>query len=464
MGKVNVAIIGGSGFWSEISHHKHFCSIREKVDVSLAAIVDPVDPKSVTRHEHLQEMILHSNTKWINPSNFSDDTDAIIKHLVENMSVNLVIIASTPCTHYDYGMSAIKHRVNSICDKPIVSHDNASSDPNAAGAITKRYNEMLAAYQEAKKDTPTLLFHSILRRRALRSFERVAKDLKKVYKETGAGVNNMSIIVNGGKYKFPAELDKPGAHGYLEGVGSISHSAYHYLDIMSWYLESAPGRAYRIRPRLNYVFRVSDYLKVESYASIAKLIDVQEEGLATPALSKETLGCELNAGFTFDLLDADDNLIGSSSLLFNLVSFSPRILKYDEKVHEPADHKGGGRMSHVILDVHQDGLQSWQVIKNDIVFEDSNIHATCRRHPLLSRETFESFSEEDAYTAGLTLGDLMRIVVQKVSQNEVITNHPNIRSLDEERLAMQLYGQCYRLLAQNYQHENEDAASIDILI
>ncbi len=461
MNKVNVAIIGGSGFWSELSHHKHLNNIRNHKDVSLVAVVDLVDPRTVSHHANLQAMLDHDDTTWVNPADFVD-TDAIMQYLIDRHDVNLVIIASTPCTHYEYGMSAVKYRINTICDKPIISHNNASTDPEAAETIVSQYDTLLDAYQRAKEDTPTLLFHSILRRRALDAFVRVADDLKEVYEQTGAGVNNMSIIVNGGKYKFPAELDKPGAHGYLEGVGSISHSAYHYLDVMSWYLSNAPGQAHYIRPRLNYTFRISDYLKVASYRTLAKIIGEKPEALSTPALSKETLGCELNAGFTFDLLDADHNLIGTNSFLFNLVSFSPRVLNYDKDVHEPADRKGGGRMSHVIVDVHQDGLQNWQVTKNDVVFEDNSIHATCRRHPLLGKKTFETITDENAYTSGVTLEDLLYHVVDAVSETRAIVNHPNIRALDEERLAMQLYGQCYRLLAQDYVKGVDDATTIAI--
>lgn len=461
MSKVNVAIIGGSGFWSELSHHKHLVNIRKDFDIALVAIVDPVDPRSVSRHKNLQTMIQHDKTTWINPNDFPS-TDDVIQNLVEDLNVNLVIIASTPCTHYDYGMSAIKFRVNTICDKPIISHNNASTDPSAAKSIISQYDTLLDAYQEAKKDTPTLLFHSILRRRSLNTFIRVADDLKDVYEQTGAGVNNMSIIINGGKYKFPAELDKPGAHGYLEGVGSISHSAYHYLDIMSWYLDIAPGRARYIRPRLNYAFRISDYLKAQSYDSLAKIINEDNLALTHPHLSKETLGCELNAGFTFDLLDENYNLIGSNSFLFNLISFSPRTRKFDKDVHEPADFKDGGRMSHVIMDIHQDGLQSWQVTKNDIVFEEDSISATCRRHPNLGKETYETITDENAYSSGITLEDLLRTVIASTVDGKSISNHPNIRALDEERLAMQLYGNCYKLLAEQYTHTDNDASIISI--
>lgn len=449
MKTVNVAIIGGSGFWSEISHHKHLNAIRGKQTVALKAIVDPIDPYSISHHSNLQNALQTDSSAWINPNDF-DNTDQIIKYLVDNYSINLIIIASTPCTHYDYGLSAIKYRINTICDKPIISHNNASTDPSAAQKIISQYDALLDAYKHAKQEVPSLIFHSILRRRALDAFVKVAEDVKEVYQQTGAGVNNMSIIVNGGKYKFPAELDKPGAHGYLEGVGSISHSAYHYLDVMTWYMSNAPGRASFIRPRLNYVFRISDYLKVESYASLAKVIDEKSEALSTPMLSEATLGCELNAGFTFDLLDANHNLVGSNSFLFNLISFSPRVVNFDPDVHEPADKKGGGRMSHVIMDVHQDGLLSWQITKNDVVFEDNSIHASCRRHPNLGKKTFETAVYDNAYTSGLTLEDLLFEVISKVANDQPLVDHPNIRSLDEERLATQLYGLCYKLLAEDY--------------
>jgi hypothetical protein len=446
---VKVAIIGGSGFWSEISHHKHILEIRKQNTISITAIVDPVDPRKIKHHTNLQQMLELDNIEWVDPTDFKDE-DAIIKYLIDTYDINLVIISSTPCTHYKYGVSTIKHRINTICDKPIISHDNASTDLMAAQLIIEQYDVLLDAYAEAKRDTPTLLFHSILRRRALQSFVRVAEDVKEVYEETGAGINNMTIVVNGGKYKLPAELDKPGAHGYLEGIGSISHSAYHYLDIMAWYLDNAPGRAVYIRPRLNYVFRISDYIKAQSYLPLANIIDEDRAALATPALSKATLGCELNAGFTFDLLDKDDNLVGSSSFLFNLMSFSPRTIKYDKNVHEPADKKGGGRMSHVIMDVHQDGLQGWQITKNDIVFEDNSIHAMCRRHPMLGKEVCEVITDANAYTSGVTLEDMLRVVIETISEDRGIESHPIIRSLEEERLATQLYGFCYQLIAANY--------------
>lgn len=449
VGNVRVAIIGGSGFWSEESHHKHLLALEKDYPVRLVAIVDPVDPHTVKVHENLQMILSKHNPEWLNPKDF-ESTDQIITQLQEKMNVNLVIIASTPCTHFEYGVSCIEHGMNVICDKPIISHNNAATDPVAANQIVEQYDVLLEKYRAAKKKYPNLLFHSILRRRSLKAFMHVAEEIEKVHKATGAGVNNMTIIVNGGKYKFPAELNAAGAHGYLEGVGSLSHSAYHYIDVMTWYLTNAPGVTAKIKPQLNYVFRISDYLKAKSYEPLAKTIKESQEALQTPELTKETLGCELNAGFSFNLYDSKDQMVGAISFLFNLISFTPRVLRYDKNVHEPADRKGGGRMSHIIMDIHQDGLQTWQIVKNDIVFEDNKLHAVGRRHPHIEGEPYEELTYEKAYHSGKTLDVFLGEAISSVANDAPIENHPVIRSLEEERLATELYGTCYKLLADNF--------------
>lgn len=447
---VTVAIIGGSGFWSENNHHKHLLKLDGFHGVRLAAIVDPVDPHSIKAHKNLQTVIAKHTPEWLNPADF-ESTDQIIAHLQAKMGVNFVIIASTPCTHFEYGLSCIERGVNVLCDKPIISHNNAATDPVAASKIVKQYDILLEKYRTAKKKYPNLLFHSILRRRSLEAFAHVADEVKKVHEATGAGVNNMTVILNGGKYKFPAELTAPGAHGYLEGVGSFSHSAYHYLDVLTWYLTNAPGVTAKIKPQLNYVFRISDYLKARSYEPLAKTIEEDKEALSIPKLTKETLGCELNTGFSFNLYDSKDQMVGTMSFISNLISFTPRILRYDKKVHEPADLKGGGRMSHVIIDIHQDGLQTWQIIKNDIVFDDNRLHAICRRHPYIGGEPYEEITYDKAYdSSGRTLDVFLGDAIDSIANNIAIEDHPVMRSLEEGRLAMQLYGTCYKLIADNF--------------
>jgi hypothetical protein len=460
---VNIAIIGGSGFWSELSHHKHLMELRKRFALKLSAIVDPINPRMVHKHENMQRILEAEDVAWINPEDYKN-TDSIIHDLKQNYGVNLVIIASNPVTHFDYGMSCIKHDVHVICDKPIVSTRNASTVYNSATGIKEQYKELLNAYTVAKKNNPKLLFHSILRRRSLEPFVEVATELERVYKKTGAGINNMTLFVNGGIYKFPAEFTSGGAHGYLDGIGSMAHSAYHYLDIIAWFLSKAPGGTTKIRPQLNYVLRVQDYLRTQAFAPLARTIKTSAESLEIPKLPLEVLGCELNSGFTFMLYNDQDIPTGEITFLFNHVSFTPRINPYDRAIHEPANHKGGGRVSHFTVDINQEGLQSWQIGKNDIVFEGNDITLQGRRHSLIEGESTVSRVYENAYEPEISMKDLLAHTIEKLLEDTAIDDHPIIRTLAEERLATELYASCYELIAAQYEHPNKLHRVSDIII
>jgi hypothetical protein len=445
---VNVAIVGGSGFWSETNHHPSLLEISTKLPVRLVAIVDKIDPHSVN-YSNTLKIISKDRTSWINPCDYKN-TDEIIKKLIDIYDVNLVIIASDPSTHFNYGMSCMKFGVNTICDKPIVSCSNSSTNISKAKDIKANFKKLENAFISAKNKSPTIMFHSILRRRSLDAFNVVAKELGAVAEKTNAGINNMSVIVNGGVYKFPAEFNIPGSHGYLDGIGSLAHSAYHYLDVISWFISTAPGRAKKIVPTLNYVFRIEDYLKSQSFQTVAKLIDTSTESLCIPNLSTAILGCELDVGFSFILKDKNDIDCGQISFLFNHVSFSPRTNVYKKGSGDHANRPGGGRMSAFVIDVHQDGLQTWQMTKNNIVFEENVINLLGRRHPMLKGESLIEKTYRNAYNTDVNMKDFLYIVVDNIINNRELINHPVIRSLSEERLTTELYGACYELIAREY--------------
>lgn len=450
---VKIAIVGGSGYWSDRNHHKNILELKSIIPTELCVVVDLINPRSVEINENANKLCAIDNTAWINPHDFQS-TDELVKHLKNKYEIDLVIIASSPCTHFSYGISCVKYGINVICDKPILNNYNASTDIVAASSIWEEYNELLRAYQVARKQHPNLLFHSILRRRSLESFTTVARELHKVYKKTKAGINNITVLLNGGVCKLPAELSNPGAHGYLDGVGSLSHSAFHYLDAIAWFISKAPGNTYKIIPRLNYVTRVRDYLNAEAYMPVASRIDLSQEGLLTPKLSKETLGCELNTGFTLKMQNQQGVQIGIISLLFNHISFTARVNDYDKSVREPGDHKGGGRISQSFIDIHQDGLQNWQILKNDLALDSNTIHIHGRRHPSIEGDSYEYHKYENAYEAGIKMKDLLGQALSHIIEGKDLKGHPIIRELPEEKLAVNIFASCYELVAREYNNES----------
>jgi hypothetical protein len=290
----------------------------------------------------------------------------------------------------------------------------------------------------------------------------VASELDTVYKKTKAGINNMTILINGGVCKLPAELSNPGAHGYLDGVGSLSHSAYHYLDAIAWFISKAPGKTVEIVPKLNYVTRIKDYLDAQTYMPVANSINVSSESLLRPKLSKETLGCELNVGFTFLMKDKENIQVGIMSLLFNHISFTTRTSNYDKLIREPGDHKGGGRMSQSFIDVHQEGLQNWQIMKNDVALDDNTILLQGRRHPSIKGDRFEYQKYENAYDTGISMKELLAHAFKSIMEEKDLVGHSIVRELPEERLAVDIYTACYELIARDYNNESLQVPGIKI--
>jgi hypothetical protein len=450
---ISIAVIGGSGFWANVGHYKHILQARESqsVVVKIVAIVDPNDPyaQSPDIKPYLREVLNSDSPRWIRPGGFDTEV-SIINSLKDDLKIDMVIIASSPTTHYPYALACVKHRIHAICDKPIVSHANASFDSKSAALITEEFKNLCFQYEKSLNEEPRLLCCSVLRRRGLKVFRDVASELLEVYQETGAGINNMSVIVNSGKYLYPAELNIVGAHGYREGIGSLSHSAYHYIDLISWYIGAARGNIAFLQPKLNYVFRVKDYISSKSYMSLWKINSEADDALRVDELPKEILESELNTSYTINLMDNNKNNIGSILFNFNQVSYTPRTLPYSA-TNDPADLPGGGRTSSFIIDIHQDGLLNYYVYKNDTVFEEYSIESRIRKHTHITQGYNDPgvSSVDDPYNQGATLVDAYCDLFQYISDSHKGLTNPIVRSILSERLATELYGAFYELLSKH---------------
>jgi hypothetical protein len=447
---LNIAVIGGSGFWADGGHFRHITEARESsnYEVKIVAIVDPIDPykQSFDLKVYLQQVLQKDAPEWIKPEDYKN-TSKLIAYLKDRLGVDLVVVASTPVSHYDYAVSCVKQHVHIICDKPIVSSRNSSYNVRAAKSINKKFHTLCTEYEKSLKDDPRLLCSSMLRRRGLDNFTEIADDLRDVYAHTGAGIDNMSVIVNGGKYLYPAELITGGAHGYLEGLGSLSHSAYHYIDLIAWYISSAKGNVEYLQPRLNYVLRVKDYMRSQSYMHLWELNSEKSPPLDSGRLSRSILESELNTSYTINLLNKKKETLGSIHFNFNQLSFSPRTLPATNG-EDPGDLPGGGRMSNFIIDIHQSGLLNHYLYKNDTVFEPYNIEAKIRKHPgLASKGVSKSKSVDEPYDKGTTLTDAYNDLFSYLAGDQEILSGPVIRPIISERLTTELYGVFYELLA-----------------
>ncbi len=444
-------IAGGSGFWAETNHYPAILELKsEAFPLKVLAIYDIRNPYSETNRKNLRQILKIDEPAWINPEKFSDkEVESSLDLLHKEKKISAMIVSTDPSKHFVYSAWAAKHCISVLCDKPLVVCNNASFNIESAKKIAKQYDKLKALSLKAVKKNQHYIFCSPLRRRALAPFVKIANDLSKVYKRTGEGIRHMDVIINNGVNKFPKEFLKGGAHGYIDGIGSLAHSSYHYVDVMAWYIDSAPGEVIKLEISLPYVLRVRDYLKTEGYKGISKLIS-EKNGLRAK-LPSTVLNSELDFMFTLKMLDKKGDLLGLVTYVSNHTTFAPRVVKYSENVLEHANKKDGGRMSHIYMDVHQGALQTWQLIKNDVVFEGNSIRIKGRKHPGLGKRN-EEILYKDAYDKEtVTPKDLFKSFIKYSSGIKVLSKHLNLlSSFENQNLTNKIFSAFFELLAEDY--------------
>lgn len=461
MKKVNFMMIGGSGHLCELNHYPAIISLKDDgIDARVAAICDPQDPR-LTDASHYRvgrknlNSILNSDSPlWINPTDHKNPEAlrSYLSGIAKKEDINLVIIATNPSYHYFYADWAVSAGISVLCDKPLIAVPDSSWDSQQAKLIEKRFESLFKKVEQAQNINPDYRFCTPLRRRALTPFVTIAEDLRSIYEKTEEGITYINAVINSGVHRYPVEFLKGGAHGYLDGIGSLSHSSYHYLDVIAWYIQSAPGKIAKIGITLPYVSRVKDYLAKQGYSQMMQLNNedpsVVEHDIKLP---DRVLNTELDFTVHMHLYDEFDMKIGLISYTSNHTTFSPRTTKYEPEMLDHTNDENGGRMSQIYFDIHQGSAQNWLLVKNDIVFEENKIETTRRLHLKLG-ESYKNIKYSDAYDSEtVTLKDLFISFAKKTAGIEVPERHDeHLQLLKTQRLTHRLFSATYELIAEDY--------------
>lgn len=440
-----IAVVGGSGHWSDRYHHAAILAARAHGEnARVVAIVDPVCPHHLREKASLQQILKADRPAWLDVADLTNDqSSTMLDQFVQNQPIDLMIIATDPEHHYEYAAWALRNRINVLCDKPPVAIRAAASRIESAEAILPKFHHLLRLAAEFS-DTARIAIP--LRRRALSPYILVAKHLEEVFASTGEGVRYMTVIVNSGIHRFPAEFASSGAHGYTSGIGSLSHTGYHFIDLIAWYLSIARGRVHSVKITLPYILRVRDYLRTEGYAGLSHLL-VSPEGAKSDHLPGEVLDAELDATFHLRLMDDSGGSLGLVSYSCNHTTYTPRSLNCPPVLQDPANHPRGGRMSHFTVDIQQGSLQSVTICQNNESHRSSSIDVFIRRHPNLgSRKVRKLY--RNAYSQGTTLFELSREFIHFSAPEGKNSLAPKLLTyLEDQRTTMEIYSAFYRLAA-----------------
>ncbi|MFF4502730.1 Gfo/Idh/MocA family oxidoreductase [Streptomyces sp. NPDC001401] len=451
---ITILLVGGSGHWAGRENHAPALLEMQQSGwpVRTAAICDPRNPEKRAQDEDmapLRELLQKDSPEWINPDGLSrTELETVLDHAHATHRFSLVIIACNPVHHRDYILWAVSRGISVLCDKPLLVEEGAAYDPEAARRIIGGYEELDRALTRARATAPCHLAMP-LRRRANDVYRSIASDITEIQQTHGQGITSMQLIKNGGLFRHPEEYLLGDAHGYRSGVGALSFSSYHYIDLLAWYLELAPGEATAVRVTNPYVRRVGDFLRTRQATALADLID-GPGATRIPELPPQVLAAEADFVFHLELRAEDGHKAGLVTYACHSNTYSHRTVglqEFDRTNRQPFREKG--RMSQFTLDINQGSIQHIGVFKNDVVGEDYRIRVQRRRNPVVTGEPYAEDVFHNAHAgSSVTPQDVLRAMVRLASGEAAPTQVADrISFFEDQRLSHHLFGTFYELIA-----------------
>lgn len=287
------------------------------------------------------------------------DVEQKLNKLIKENNINGVIIATDPLNHMQYALWAQKQNLNILMDKPISTYENISNSTKQAKELIKDYELLMKNYSTEKA------FILNAQRRFLPQFEIIQNLVNEVAKEYGTPVTSMQSTHSDGQWRLPNEILTLKYHPLL-GWGKVSHSGYHFIDMISKIVKDSYIAARKDFDNLSIYskfIRPSGVLKQQSQTDLEKIFGIKYSNLDSRTdeellnLYKENNEAEVDAT---SLITLSHQNIPITNITLNLLhnGFSRRSWM-EPNLNDL--YKGNGRVRHEYHNIVQGCLQTIQV-------------------------------------------------------------------------------------------------------
>ena len=215
-----------------------YISIFKKYRLNLSLLIDLKSKKSEIE-EYLQENNISTEIFLIDdsykdliclPNNISNK----LERKIRTKNIKYAIISTEPKAHFMYANFFLENEINILLDKPITSPINCNNDINQTIKIKEEYEELCRLY-ERKKDK--IHFTIQCQRRFHEGFIYIKNLLIETVKKYNIPITYIDIYHNDGMWVMPSEFLTRENHPYKYGYGKLFHSGYHFIDLLTWFLE-----------------------------------------------------------------------------------------------------------------------------------------------------------------------------------------------------------------------------------
>ncbi|MEK7577774.1 MAG: hypothetical protein AAB492_04135 [Patescibacteria group bacterium] len=277
-----VLLIGGSGKQSGAVYLPILLDTARN-DLQLVAIADPLDPLKSKFASKYSDLLQSAKTRWLPLKNDPTEDLRVLSDFFKQEPFDTLAISCPPLYHAMYVAWGLKHGTDVIVDKPFVCLKNQFGDASAAKKLRKEYTELQQLRDSSHHRTHKrkCMVAVPLMRRAAAPYTTILQNIREVYEMTGQHITHMQALRSDGCFRFADEFDRPGAHGYREGLGTLTMSGYHYLDYIAACVMAAPPEGNVLEAHMVKQTIVGDVRKTSQdvpYARFLKRANVEVDG------------------------------------------------------------------------------------------------------------------------------------------------------------------------------------------
>lgn len=266
----------GCGQWAKSAHLPVLAKMSDRV--SLTHVVELND-----RAGNVREVLREKGIKdWEAVKIIGSGPDSVPEsRMPAKGEVDACIVATISEQHLQYTRWSLQNGLHTLSDKPLSFHAWASTDPDKARSIASDYGDLTGLARQ--NGDPVFMLAT--QKRYQWAFHKMAERIEKVA-ETGYPVTSVDCATSDGYWMLPWEYTGQKFHSYDQGGGKLTHTGYHFLDIVPWLMRHSGlyGRNTITHAFITAnLFRPSDSASLMKPEDIAYLVRAKNAGNATVA-------------------------------------------------------------------------------------------------------------------------------------------------------------------------------------
>ena len=294
--------------------------------------------------------------------------------LFKKYNIKYAIISTEPKAHFAYAKFLLDQNINILMDKPITSPLYVFKNIENSKKIEEEYNILKEKYQEKKE---SINFTIQCQRRFHAGYNYVKNLIEETVLKYEIPITYLDIYHSDGMWNMPDEFFSRENHPYKYGYGKLFHSGYHFVDLITWLLESNSKLKTKKTNNLSIttsLFRPMDFFQTIDNKFYEKYFQTEKykEILKNTKSLKDFGELDFHSMIDFKM---DDKIITHCTLNLMQSGFSKRAWK-----NLPKDtYKANGRVRHERVNIHVGPIlniqihsyQSYEVNeKSDILKDD----------------------------------------------------------------------------------------------